>query len=278
MKGIKEIIRSLEKNNREINLCGNAVRYVHTEINKGKQFPGEFYRGLGLRQDSFVPLRELKNKYDGERCFIIATGPSLREKDVLALENEYTFGMNSVCKLFEKMVWRPTFFGIQDLFVYDNLLEKIELTTDSIVFIGDNIARKRTVDAKWIRFPLNSAYNEYAQYVKGEFPVKFSDDCYKVVYNGYSITFSLLQIAVYLGFKEIYLLGADCSFSSKGNNHFEEHGHEDARIESAQARNFAMYECAKAYCKTKGVSIHNSTRGGELEIFPRMDFDNIIKK
>lgn len=276
--GIKEIIRNHEKNNRMTQSCVNAVRYIHTEIKKVKLCPGEFYRGLGLRQDSFVPLRELKNRYAGERCFIIATGPSLREEDVLALKNEYTFGMNSVCKLFEKIAWQPTFFGIQDLYVYDNLMEKIQLATDTIVFIGDNIARKRAIDEKWIRFPLNAAYNEYAQYVKGEFPVRFSDDCYKVVYDGYSITFSLLQIAVYLGFKEIYLLGADCSFSSKGNNHFAEHGHVDARIESAQARNFSMYECAKAYCNKRGVSIYNSTRGGELEIFPRVDFDSIIKK
>ena len=275
---IKKTIKRLEKNNGVIHLCGNFVRYIHTEINKGKQFPGEVYRGLGLKQDSFVPLKWLKNKYDGERCFIIATGPSLREEDVLALENEYTFGMNSVCKLFERIAWQPTFFGIQDLFVYDNLSEKINLATNSIVFIGENIARKRMIDAKWVRFPLNTAYNEYAQYVKGKFPVKFSDNCYKTVYNGYSITFSLLQIAVYLGFKEIYLLGADCSFSSKGKNHFAEHGHEDARIETAQARNFALYECAKAYCEAVGVSIYNSTRGGELEIFPRIDFDSIIKK
>lgn len=275
---IKEKIKQMEKDSKRIHSVGNFARYLHTEYKKAKILPGEMIRGLGIKQEEFGPIRNLKNKYSGERCFIIATGPSLKTEDVLSLSNEFTFGMNSICKLFEKVEWRPTFYGIQDLFVYDNLVSEIKMADTSIIFIADSIAKKRKVDPNWIAFPFNAAYNEYSQYVKGEYPVRFSDNCYKVVYNGFSITFSLIQIAVYMGFKEIYLLGADCSFSKGGNNHFAEHGHDDARIDTAQARNFAMYECAREYCLTNGISIYNSTRGGELEIFPRVNFDSITKK
>lgn len=274
----KEHIICLENNSSSIKNVINLIRKLHTLWHRLTLFPGEFYRGLGGESENFLPLKNLKGLYQGERCFIIATGPSLKEEDVLALKNEYTFGMNSLCKLFPKISWRPTFYGIQDIFVYDKLVDELGMTNTAIVLVGDNIAQKRNIKKEWIRFPLNCAYNEYEQYVKGFFPVKFSDNCYKVVYNGFSITFSLIQLAVYMGFTEIFLLGADCSFSKTGKNHFAEHGHMILNIETVQARNFAMYECVKEYAERHHVKIFNATRGGELEIFPRIQFDDIIKK
>jgi hypothetical protein len=240
--------------------------------------PGIIYRGLGFKEKRFLPLKRLHNKYKGERCFIIATGPSLRKEDLLTLRNEYTFGMNSICKLFKETDWRPTFFGIQDLYVYDKLDEEMKDIGDSVVLIGDNIVKKRKVPQSWIPFPLNTAYNDYQQFVKQSFFAKFSDDCYRVVYNGFSITFSLIQLAYYLGFEEVYLLGADCSFSKNGKNHFMEHGHYDPRLDTAQERNLTMYRCAKEFCANHNFKIFNATRGGELELFPRISFDSINKK
>ena len=39
-------------------------------------------------------LRRLKDKYKGERCFILGNGPSLAKTDLSLLRNEYTFGLN----------------------------------------------------------------------------------------------------------------------------------------------------------------------------------------
>lgn len=275
---IRKQIESLENKNKSVKVCTNVIRRVHTYGKRLKLFPGEFLRGIGVGDKRFEELKKYKNLYPGERCFIIATGPSLREEDVLSLSNEYTFGMNSICKLFSKYDWRPTFFGIQDLFVYDKLSDDLSLMGKAKVLVGNNIAIERNVEPTWIRFPLNSAYNEYQQFVEEKFPVRFSDDCYKVVYNGFSITYSLIQIAVYMGFKEIYLLGTDCTFSKTGKNHFAEHGHIDNRVDTAQERNFSMYRCAKEYTDAHGVRIFNATRGGALEIFERVDFDTIKKK
>ena len=45
--------------------------------------------------DMFTPLRQFKNKHIGQRCFIVATGPSLTIEDVSKLKNEICWSMNS---------------------------------------------------------------------------------------------------------------------------------------------------------------------------------------
>ena len=49
-------------------------------------------------------LQKLKNIHKGERCFIVANGPSLTSGDLNMLYNnkEITFGMNRIYKFFEK--------------------------------------------------------------------------------------------------------------------------------------------------------------------------------
>ena len=54
-------------------------------------------------------IDDIRDKYKGKRCFIIATGPSLRMQDVERLENEITIGMNSFYRIYDKTQFRPTF-------------------------------------------------------------------------------------------------------------------------------------------------------------------------
>ena len=34
----------------------------------------------------------------------------------------------------------------------------------------------------------------------------------------------------------------------------------------------------KRFCDKKGIEVYNATRGGKLEVFPRVDFDEVIKR
>src|SRR5690625_3210612 len=54
------------------------------------------------KSSSYERLRYLKNKHKGEKCFIVATGPSLTIEDLEKLQNEITFSMNSICFAFDE--------------------------------------------------------------------------------------------------------------------------------------------------------------------------------
>lgn len=224
-------------------------------------------------------LLEYKNKYKGERCFVVCTGPSLTNEDLELIKDEYTFGMNSIVKKYGEFEFRPTFYGIQDYMVYGALEEEItnSYKDKKNVFVADRVCFHYKVDPAWNIFPLNVSYHAYKKWFKNEFCGKISSNIYRLVYCNFSITHSLIQIAMYMGFDEIYLIGADCSFSTKKPLHFAEHGVVDLTLDTARERNIVGYEAIKKYADRKGIRVCNATRGGELEVFSRVELESVLK-
>lgn len=237
-----------------------------------------FLRCYGLPSRRYKDILIQKNKYAGKRCFIICTGPSLTIDDLEKIKDEYTFGMNAICLLAEKTKFRPTFYGCNDLDVYSKFKNEIRSYCSDCteVFVSDRIKRNDDINKDWHVFPLNVAYHTYDRWFKQKFWCKFSGNCYRVVYDMYSITHSLIQLAAYMGFKDIYLLGADCSFSKNQKMHFQDYGVLDATIDTARNRNIAGYEEVKNQMGKYGFSVYNATRGGELEVFKRVSLEELF--
>lgn len=227
------------------------------------------------RKSPYEKLREVKNKHKGERCFIVATGPSLKVEDLEKLKNEITFSMNSICLAFDETDWRPTYYGIQDQAVFKKFINEIEILNANCTFIADVIWENKNIPENYYIYPLNLLNHEI--YHK-KYNTKFSDNVFAAVYDGYSITYSLIQIAVYMGFNEIYLLGADCNYSNDMKHHFKEYGHVDPGFSLARDKMISAYMEAKEYSDKQKIKIYNATRGGMLEVFERVDFDELLKQ
>lgn len=155
-------------------------------------------------------IRELKDAYKNERCFIIGNGPSLSISDLELLQGEKTFGVNGIYGLYEKTKWRPTFYCAQDtIFCRDTLMEKVpEICKES------SAAFFRVAGSLFYRY-CNSNENIYFFngiavddiYAPNEYP--FSEECDRTVYVGDTVLYVVCQLAVYMGFKDIYFLGVD---------------------------------------------------------------------
>lgn len=245
-------------------------------VSTWNEFMG-WLRVKGVVGETYKSLKKYKDIHNGDRCFIIATGPSLTMKDLELLKNEYTFGMNAIIKKFSDTDFRPTYYGIQDHLVYASIENEVLQWYENAnnVFVADRIKWHSTIGKHWNVFALNMSYHAYQRWFKENFFVKYCDDIYRLVYSGFSITYSLIEIAIYMGFKEIYLIGADCSFNVSNDRHFVEHGVTDTKLDTASARNIAGYEAAKVHAERRDVHIYNATRGGYLEVFPRVNFDDI---
>lgn len=228
-----------------------------------------------IRNSQYNDLKKFKNINNGERCFIIATGPSLSISDLEMLRDEVTFSMNSICLAFNDTNWRPTYYGIQDVDVYKKLKEEIFNMNLPFLFVGDTISKKFPVPKGSIIYPLNMLNHAYPH---KNYKTKFSNDSFAEVFDGYTITYSLIQIAVYMGFKEVYLLGADCTYNSNMKHHFREHGVVDKSFETAGDRMITGYKEAKTFSEKNNVKIFNATRGGMLEVFERVQLEEVINK
>ncbi|MBE5958153.1 MAG: DUF115 domain-containing protein [Lachnospiraceae bacterium] len=275
---LKNIIYNLSVNN----LLIGKIRYQYKRI---KHYPAyrkevkRYKKRLGGYEDErFEKIKKMKGMYQGKRCFIVATGPSLRVKDLEMLSDEITFGVNSIAKIGEKTEWRPTYLGIQDPYVYEKIEQDILQNFDDNVFAGDNLCDKFQIPERFILFPYMGLHTYYMNKYN-EFGTKFSDDAYRIVYDGYSITFSMIQIAVYMGFKEIYLLGCDCNYQKGAKNHFIESGFIDRSAHNNYGRLMSGYKEAKKYIETHNdIKIINCTRGGMLELFPRKKLEEVLEE
>ena len=232
----------------------------------------------------YEKMKQLKGKYTGKRCFIVATGPSLSMDDLALIEGEITFGMNSLCGIFDKTNFRPTYYAIQDKAVYkkmkpymekynvDNLLVGIA-NTHNIGFSDEDL----DTHSSWIGFPLNAAYHLGDMIYHDKYYVKYSSNAYKQVYDGYSITYSLIQLAHYMGFSEIYLLGVDCNYKKGQVNHIFEYGDKYSEHHDSQyQRMIKGYELLAEMKNKLPYKIYNATRGGMLELFPRVKLEDVV--
>ena len=230
-------------------------------------------------------LKRLKNRYQGKRCFIIGSGPSLTISDLNQLKGEYTFASNKIFTVFDKTEWRPTFYVVSDNDITPEMYEqsaKFDAQTQ-IKFFPANFRDGCKGDN------LNAFFYNYVGCdTTGKTPPAFSDNIAKSVMEGYSVAYVAIQIAVYMGFTEIYLLGLDFSWpvykdcagnifeNGQAKHRFYEDNHEfdEISIPNVELMENA-YKQARKYCETHGITICNVTRGGKLEVFHRVNLDNL---
>jgi hypothetical protein len=182
---------------------------------------------------------------------------------------ETTFACNSLIKLFDEIPFHPTYYFAQDnKIILDN---KDEITGyKGTRFVKAHYAKRYHI--KGVTY-YNMLFN----------PTGFSEDISKVVYSGQTVTYSMIQFAAYMGFKEIYLIGVDCNYSS-GNSVITQESYFDARLFNSSRSyaapevdtNLLAYAHARKECDRQGVKIYNATRGGKLEIFERADLDIVL--
>lgn len=223
-------------------------------------------------------IERFRSIHAGQRCFIVATGPSLRmeDLDILAKNHEICISMNRIWYAFDKTIWRPQYYVVGDhrfLMEDEDILEELPITYK---FIAD------TYGPYWEKRHSESIikYHFQYEYLPDRMP-KFSADFSRKSYHGCSITYVCLQLAVYMGFTDIYLLGVDATRLKKqhdSSSHFCKE-YVDKSTTSLMVFNEEprlAYKAAKEYTEQRGINIYNATRGGELEVFTRVDFDKLF--
>lgn len=235
-------------------------------------------------------IREYKDCHRGERCFIIGNGPSLTGEDLDRIASEYTFAANKIYTIYDRTIWRPTYYLCMDL---GSIVSEIGLDLNKInaqkSFINWSAYKELGSQEDVVYALFNREYIINMFDYKG---CKVSENCDVKFGNALTVTFSAIQLAIYMGFKEIYLLGVDFSYpyykDRKGKKHYT--GEEKTHFSGGdytdpknvcyllKYTNENGYKFAKNYCDEHGIIIKNLTRGGKLEVFDRDILENILSK
>lgn len=232
-------------------------------------------------------LAALRGKYAGRRCFLVGNGPSLRAQDLTRLhENgEITFAFNRVYNIFEQTPWRPTFYVSQD--------EKMLAGCADVVDALELECKLVPVQLKWyydIRIHDAVYFNMNWQQVEDPMEYRFSDDIARQIHCASTGMYTAAQLAAYMGFSEIYLIGVDHHFHISQNNRGEivvdnsvkdyftdkYNQDKDSLYIPNTEKSTLTYVAMKRECEKRGIRVFNATRGGKLEVFRRVDFDTLF--
>ena len=242
------------------------------------------YIDYAQSEDS-MKMKKLKESEKGNRCFIIGNGSSLRTEDLELLKDEVTFASNRIYNIFDKTSWRPKYYMAEDT---DGLSEMAPcVLNQGIPYIILNEQAKKYINNTcdfiyWGHWSdghyIINRYNDKSIHISEDVSMYFS--------IGYTVTFSAIQLAIYMGVREIYLLGVDFNYSvysDKWGRKKTKKGvitYFDGKERHGSYLNYhstmRAYQKAKEYCDKHGIRIANATRGGCLEVFERQDFDKLM--
>lgn len=247
---------------------------------KRKLFP--YFQDSGYRKwfrQFSGRLESYRNIHQGEECFIIGNGPSLKKINMDLLNNCYTIGTNKIFLLFDKTTWRPNYHVSIDHQVIDqSVLEFNELNCPSFISYDG-----------WKNYPL---YNKKINLIKTKWGYDFwNGNLDNQISEGHTVTYVALQLAAFMGFKKVYLIGIDHSYKMIGSpdqkiilnendeSHFDPNYFKDKLYPQPNLKGSEIcYQIAKLKMNEQGIEVFDATIDGKLNIFPKINFEDALQR
>lgn len=229
------------------------------------------------RRASISRMAAFKDKHKGQRCFILGNGPSLQNTDLSCLRHECTFGMNRIYLAYPEWGFTNTYFvSINDL-VIEQCAEDIRALP---------IPKFLSWRSRKVLTPTEDTVFLHTTYTGR----KFAQDMRGRVWEGATVTYVAMQLAFYMGFEKVILIGVDHSFKSKGEPNTtvvstgDDPDHFDARYFGKGFKwqlpdldtSEIGYAMARQAFEADGRQIVDATIGGKLTIFPKVDYDSLF--
>ena len=244
---------------------------------------------------SIPSIRQFKNRHIGNRVFLVGNGPSLAAEDLTMLHEreEITFGCNAIGKIFCQTHWRPRYYVVQDGSFFASHGEILAKTEAKYKFLPK---RNYNNDVLELLRHGKGEVHYFRQLVLPNKPISpfFSPDASKALYLYGTVMYTMIQLAIYMGTADIYLVGVDGTAVSPMDisdylsmkRHFYSENYEsvkqtvsDRKLPGTKEMTAIInqaYVKAEKYAKENGIRIHNASRGGELKIFEHVDFSSLF--
>jgi hypothetical protein len=237
--------------------------------------------------------RKFKGIHRGESCFIIGNGPSLTAEDLNKIKNMVSFSSNRINLILEETEWKPYYYTFIDAVIAKKFFNEVYNMKKRQMFVVVTDAGYESLKKQFIK---NCIFLRSYHESENNGQPKFSNDVSKKMNTYGTVTYANIQLAAYMGFKNIYLIGVDHNYAVNknedgsieiyneliGKDHFKESYYNSIENTKQVPNNIYLmtkaYLSAKRHCDEKGIKIYNATRGGKLEIFPRVNFDELFNK
>lgn len=238
---------------------------------------------------------ELKNSERGKRCFIIATGPSIKTQNLGQIQGEMCISVSNffIHPDFNKIKPRYHLFAASHPPItneqYTALLRDAEKHFPDGQSVLISVTDRHLVEDNG----LFKSQKVYYYYLGGKDLAKESDiDFSREIPLIQTSAQTALYLGFYLGCKEFYMLGCDHNwvlnigkvehFYEEKNNAMTQLGYngwhsEDLGVEFASCANvWRIYRLIREYAKDRKISIYNSP-SSLLDLFPKKNLEDFIR-
>lgn len=262
----------------------NVARGLYDALNRLPDLASAYLHPW--RRASMRRLGALKDIHRGKRCFILGNGPSLRQIDLLKLSGEFTFGMNRIYLLFPELGFTTTYIvSINDLVIEQYADEIMALSIPKfLTWRARRFFQRETFDIQRSKSDMPTfLYTTYTG-------PRFACNAAGRLWEGATVTYVTLQLAYHMGFEQVILIGVDHNFVTKGDPNqtvISEGGDPNHFASNYFGKGFRWqlpdlktseraYRMAHAVYLASGRQIQDATVGGNLTVFPKVDYNSLF--
>jgi len=220
---------------------------------------------LMIEHMKWTPL-QFAGRHAGQRCIIACNGPSLNDVDMSLLEDEIVIGLNRG-------------YLKEDL----PLTYLVAVNGQVLNDYGSEIVSVPTMGT--FTLPIEPLWRPHVFGLRFQPEIGFYPNVEAPIYQGHTVTFCALQLAYYMGFKEVILIGCDHNFPRAEGHETnksiisvgDDTDHFDPLYFPAGstwetpnlARSEEAYALAKAAFEAGDRTIIDATAGGHLQVFDK---------
>ena len=275
-------------------ICDGKTNLLNRNLSKEK----------GLELDQLPRLQS-------DCAFILGNGTSLSHHDLNLIRGIPSFASNAIYLIFEKTQWRPDYYSCVDTVVLPDQSDEISIwigklkktifcfprrtfphETPFVPQNVDTIIEPRENVCFFDTLPVNLDGSQ-----KEVFSLKGDD----YIVEPMSVTITLMQLAVRLGAKKLFLIGCDTEYKipawatildqdsrredkriildrDEDPNHFDPRYFGKGKVWHSPNTDLMIrhYEKVKGVCDQNGIQVYNAGIGGKLEVFPRLHYKDAI--
>jgi hypothetical protein len=209
------------------------------------------------------------------QCVIICNGPSLSSVDMDHISEIDTFAMNRSYLAYDDWGFVPTYYVCVNELVLDQFSNDIDILDTQKIINFTKRSKFKSTNCKFIKLAFKDRVIEnFGEHVS----------------TSATVTFVSIQLALLMGYRRIYIVGLDHSFSGKGRpnetlmsgDHDENHFLKDYFSGGIKweypdlERNENGYKLLRRYAEEKGVKIYDCTKGGKSKAFTKARLEDVL--
>ena len=264
---------------------------VHAQIVRDK-----IKNRLKYGTEVFKKNEALRDIHVNDRCFVIGTGPSINKQDLTKLKDEIVIGVSGLYSHKDIEVFMPKYYVMSPVFRhhgnvaseetfvrrFQEMDEVLDDTTSMFLDIGDKpyidkYGLFKNKEIYWMSYILWNEELLTEINLSNAPEIKTASE-------------TILTVALFLGFKEIYMLGFDHDWFNGTNHHFnqetynkyfksgkeisQESGFDSEFQMQAHATMFKKYKAF--YALRQNIFNANANENTYVDTFPKVKYEELF--